>query len=341
MKTTSAVRLAARAPLAAALDSGGDSARHPDQLPGRLETDRATRSMREPGRCPLCDTADAPIVWQEGDYRARQCTCGVLYVDPRPGPADVDATRDLHCDGSYRFGTPARFAFLRRFASHGRLLEVGFGRGHMLERACRAGFQVHGVEPNHAAVEAARARGFVVEHATIEASALPERAFDVVFNVDLLNHFPDPIAALDAMRRRLRPGGVLILEVGVIGAVHPRWYRWWGTLYLPAHRNMFSEEAIHEVLRRAGLEPIAVQRFSLFGSLLLWRATRLLEGRGGGLRPQDASGLPALTKGIFALGERLMNFTRYTLGRVLPKTTALGQLTIFIAARERGHAPAH
>lgn len=320
---TSAVAFAPGAPLSTALYSDADGA-----------------SSREAGRCPLCETTNAPVVWREEEYRARQCDCGVLYVDPQPGPADVDPTRDLHCDGYYRFGTPARFAFLRRFAAHGRLLEVGFGRGHMLERARLAGFQVHGVEPNRAAIEAARARGFEVEEATIEDSALPERAFDVVFNVDLLNHFPDPIVALEAMRRRLRPGGVLILEVGIIGGLHPRWYRWWGTLCLPDHRHMFSEEALREVLRRAGLEPIGVQRFGLLAGLPLWRATRLLEGRGDHLqRPQDASGLPALTTGTYALGERLMAFTRYTLGRVLPKAKAFGQLTVFIAARERGGDP--
>lgn len=292
---------------------------------------------RARGSCPLCGTGDAPIVWREGEYRARQCACGVLYVDPQPGPDDVDPTRDLHCDGYYRFGTGARFAFLRRFARPGRLLEVGFGRGHMLERARQAGFDAQGVEPNDAAVVAARANGFEAEHATIEESALPEGAFDVVLHVDLLNHFPDPIAALDAMRRRLRPGGVMIFEVGVIGAVHPRWYRWWGTLCLPEHRHMFSEPAIREILARAGFEPIAFERFSLLAGLPLWRASRLLEGRGEAMkRPEDPSGLPALTSGAFTLGERLMSFSRYTLGRFLPKTAAFGQLTMFVAAHAKG-----
>lgn len=307
---------------------------------GRCQSDAegAATRVRAPGACVLCGTSGAPVVWREGDYRARQCGCGVLYVDPQPASGDGDLTRDLHCDGYYRLGAHVRFEFLRRFVPRGNLLEVGFGRGHVLELARKAGFLAYGIEPNLAAIESARARGFDVEHATIETSKLPERAFDAIFHVDLINHLPDPIAALDAMRRRLRPGGVMVFEVGAMGGVHPRWHRWLGTLCLPAHRNMFSEQALFAVLARAGLEPIAVQRFSLFAALLLGRVCSLLEGRVKALqRRVDPTGLPPLTDGTFALGERLMTFARYRCGRVLPATTALGQLTLFVAARERGH----
>ncbi len=304
----------------------------------RSDADRIETPRRAPGVCVLCGTSGAPVVWREGEYRARQCGCGVLYVDPQPGCGDADVTRDLHCDGYYRLGARVRFEFLRRFVARGKLLEIGFGRGHVLELARNAGFLAYGIEPNLAAIASARSRGFEAEHATIETSKLPERAFDAVFHVDLINHLPDPIAALDAMRRRLRPGGVMVCEVGAMGGVHPRWHRWLGTLCLPAHRNMFSEQALVALLARADLEPIAVQRFSLFGALLLGRVCSVLEERGNALRrPVDATGLPPLTDGAFALGERLMTFARYRFARVLPATTALGQLTLFVAARERGH----
>lgn len=310
----------------------------PSDGSGQRDADRTVTRGQTPGACVLCGTSGAPIVWREGEYRARQCGCGVLYVDPQPGSEGGDLTRDLHCDGYYRLGAKVRFAFLRRFVSRGTLLEVGFGRGHVLELARKAGFLAYGIEPNLAAIESARARGLEAEHATIETSKLPERAFDAIFHVDLINHVPDPIAALDAMRRRLRPSGVMVFEVGAMGGVHPRWHRWLGTLCLPAHRNMFSEQALVAVLARANLEPIAVQRFSLFGALLFGRVCSLFEGRLKALqRPIDATCLPPRTDGSFALGERLMTFARYRLGRVLPATTALGQLTLFVAARERGH----
>jgi SAM-dependent methyltransferase len=289
-----------------------------------------------PGRCLLCGTSDAPIVWTEGQHRHRQCSCGVLYLDPQPDLSKIDITRDHTGDGYYRLPARLRFEWLRQFVPHGSLLEVGFSRGHVLTLAHEAGFEVTGVDPNPAAVAQARERGFDVELATIETSALPERSFDVVFHVDLLSHWPDPIAALVAMRRRLRPGGVLVFEVGVIGGLHPRWHRWWGSLLPPEHRTFFSEEAIGLVLERAGLEIVGVKRFGLLASSAVLRVRRLLEGRMDRLaRPWDPTGLPPITSGIAALYERAHMFARYRVGARLPAHPALGQLTVFVAAREK------
>jgi SAM-dependent methyltransferase len=208
----------------------------------------------------------------------------------------------------------------------------------MLSVAREAGFQVSGVDPNRAAVAQARARGFEVELATIETSSLPDRAFDVVFHVDMLNHFPDPICALEAMRRRLRPGGVLVFEVGVIGGLHPRWHWWWGSLDLPEHRQFFSEAALRRLLERAGLEVIETQRFGLLLASVVLRARRLVEPLIDRHlpRPRDATGLPPRARGIHAIYEYVMMATRYSIGRRLP---AWGTLTLFVAAREKGSTP--
>ena len=298
----------------------------------------ATASVRE-GCCLLCKTSGHPIVWEEDGYQARQCPCGVLYVDPEPPIGEVDPRRDLHTEGYYRWPAPHRLAFLQRFASTGTLLEVGFGRGDFLSLARDAGFDVAGVDPNPFACVSAERRGFRVECATMETSGLPEAAFDVVFHVDLLSHVADPIGFLDAMRRRLRPGGTLVFEVGAVGGLHPRWHWWSERLGLPEHRQFFSEKALRGLLARAHLRIVGLERFSLVLATTLLRGRRawvepLLAGPVGRMirwrRPYDDNGLAPRTCGLQVGYERIMELTRYRAGAHLPRW---GPLTLFVAAR--------
>src|SRR5688572_8851679 len=82
-------------------------------------------------------------------------------------------------------------------ASHprGRILEVGCGAGWAMERFRAAGFEVQGVDASPAAVEMARARGFLAEVSDIEAGVLPS-GFTVVAALEVLEHLRDPRVAL-------------------------------------------------------------------------------------------------------------------------------------------------
>lgn len=241
-------------------------------------------------------------------------------------------TPDRHYDGYYKFPAELRLDWVTRFCAAGRLLEIGPGAGHLLAAARRRGFEVAGVDPNPASVRRLAARGIAIEHATIEASALPDAAFDVVVHVDLLAHLADPVAALQAMARRLRPGGTMCFEVGLNGAISPLWYRALGRLDFPVHRWMFSRVAVERILARAGLTIVATRRFGLVPALGL-----LLAGRAAGARarqlagyPHDREGLPPLQNAAHRLYDRAMCVLRYRVGRFAPD---VGPQTLFVAAR--------
>jgi SAM-dependent methyltransferase len=180
--------------------------------------------------CPLCRETRfrrlyqfEPAQWIPGEV-VRCAACGAVYKKPSPAARPLwdyyrDARyRDLHY---WSFEEPALRA-LRGIrdevvavvgASPGRsLLEVGCGTGHFLQLAKERGFDVAGVELNEGLATQARERtggsrivcgDFMVEDFG--------RRFDVVAMIDLIEHMPDPLAALRRANELLEPGGHLVV----------------------------------------------------------------------------------------------------------------------------------
>jgi SAM-dependent methyltransferase len=95
-----------------------------------------------------------------------------------------------------------------------RVLEVGCGAGHLLARV-PAGRRF-GVDLASVLLQRARSRlGTGAALAQADAVELPFRSdmFERVYCSEVLEHLPDPAAALDEIRRVLKGGGVAVLSV--------------------------------------------------------------------------------------------------------------------------------
>ncbi len=297
-----------------------------------LATDSSILRETVRGSCMLCGMTDGPVLFEENGYRGRACACGVVYIDPRPEPEAVDLREDHHLDTYYSLPARIRLDWMKGFCATGRVLEVGCGSGHFLALAQEAGYEVAAVEPNAVSARIARERlGIEVEEALIEESLQPAAAYDAVFHVDLLSHFPDPERALRAMARLLRPGGVLCFEVGVFGGLGRAWYPWVGKIGYPQHLWLYSEEAIGALLGRVGLEVTAIRRFGLLPATLLSTIGNFML-RNRISRPRDAAGRAAPARGGYHAYSYLQYLLRYRLGAFVP---AIGPYALFVTARPR------
>jgi SAM-dependent methyltransferase len=87
-----------------------------------------------------------------------------------------------------------------------RVLDVGSGRGYLQDVA----HDYTGLDISET-VASRYHKPFVVGSAT--AMPLPDSSFDAIWSIWVLEHIPEPEAALKEMRRMLEPGGVLFLAV--------------------------------------------------------------------------------------------------------------------------------
>ncbi|GAA1840224.1 class I SAM-dependent methyltransferase [Microlunatus capsulatus] len=99
----------------------------------------------------------------------------------------------------------------------GTAVDVGCGDGLLLERLAPRCAEVVGLEPDPATAERARARARTagLGHVRVETTGLLEwpaadGSVDVVCAVASLHHL-DLVAALERVRRLLRPGGLLVV----------------------------------------------------------------------------------------------------------------------------------
>lgn len=97
-----------------------------------------------------------------------------------------------------------------------RLLDVGCNTGAFGEavKQTRPGTEVWGVEPDSGAADRARHHLDQVFQGFFDAGLpLPERHFDVISFNDVLEHMPDPWAALHHARALLAPDGVVVVSL--------------------------------------------------------------------------------------------------------------------------------
>ena len=151
-----------------------------------------------------------------------------------------------------------------------RLLDIGCGGGLLCEPMARLGFQVTGVDASERNIGTASAhaaeQGLSIDYRATTAEdllAAGERPFDVILNMEVIEHVADPGAYLRDCARLLAPGGLMIvatlnrtlkaLALAKIGAEYV--LRW-----VPAGTHDWNKFLKPEELRGfLDGEPVAVQ----------------------------------------------------------------------------------
>ena len=182
--------------------------------------------------CPLCHGSSRRLIGRRGGIAHREghgavtsvvrCRdCGLYYTWPTLVPASnpyaeeetAEYFRIHDPDEKRKAGRRLAAAAESMLGRKGSILELGCGRGELLEGARDEGWTVCGVEmtPTFAAV--AEARGVIVERAPAETAALLERQFDVIIFAAILEHLYRPFDVLRRARGALQNGGLIFIDV--------------------------------------------------------------------------------------------------------------------------------
>ncbi len=143
----------------------------------------------------------------------------------------------------------------------GRVLDVGCGSGGLLAvLAGHAAFRA-GVERSHVAAErAAKVADRVVNAAVPADLPFPPGSFDVVVCADILEHLPDPAAALTWAASWCRPSGAVVISVPNVGnwqarlrLLRGRWNYEPCGLFDSTHLRFLTRATLFELVEQCGL----------------------------------------------------------------------------------------
>lgn len=161
------------------------------------------------------------------------------------GPAVGVGKVEVYAD----FGNPALLRAVRaHLPAGGSVLDVGCASGGLLAALEDDAGRREGIEPDPAAAAAAAAHADTIHVGRVDDVDVPAGVFDVVVLGDVLEHLPDPQAALARARRWLQPRGRVVVSLpnvafwsvrlgllagrweyrssGILDDTHLRFYTW-------------------------------------------------------------------------------------------------------------------
>ena len=107
-------------------------------------------------------------------------------------------------------------ALVEKYApAPGTVVEIGCAPGVLLAELNARGYRCVGVEPEHRVAEWLRSQGLDVRTGMFPDRGLALPPCDLVLAFDVLEHVPAPDAFLAETARRLRPGGIAIIQTPI------------------------------------------------------------------------------------------------------------------------------
>jgi 2-polyprenyl-6-hydroxyphenyl methylase/3-demethylubiquinone-9 3-methyltransferase len=163
-----------------------------------------------------------------------------------------------------------------------RILDIGCGGGLLSEPMARLGAEVVGADAAARNIPVARVHaeqsGLVNDyrHTTAEALAEAGEQFDVVLNMEVVEHVADPQAYLTACQQLLKPGGLMICStlnrnpksfmMAIIGA---EWVMRWLPKGTHDWAKFITPDELYALIGKAGLRP--VDRKGMVFNPVTWR----------------------------------------------------------------------
>ena len=150
-----------------------------------------------------------------------------------------------------------------------RLLDIGCGGGLLSEPMARLGATVVGADAAARNIPVAELHaqqsGLTIDYRNVAAEDLAAggEQFDVVLNMEVVEHVADPLAYLTACQTLLKPGGLMICStlnrnaksfmMAIVGA---EWVMHWLPKGTHDWAKFITPDELCDLIRRAGLDPV-------------------------------------------------------------------------------------
>ncbi len=256
----------------------------------------------QPIRCNLCNSARYYLVYkkpkrsnseaksvprryaiseahlEKPDQIVRCMTCRLVYAIPEETTDNIvqdylDMEDHEYLNEEKGRREQARFILSKvsHFKKQGRLLDVGCGPGLFLDEAKKRNWEISGVDLSSWASRYAKEHfGANVFTGSLFTAKFPDKTFDVITLMDVIEHVEDPKAFLTEVRRILKNDGILYLSTPDINSFFSFALkaRWWGVNKY--HLFYFSRSTLEKFFQEVGLKQVQYSSYPRIFSLNYW-----------------------------------------------------------------------
>jgi len=246
-------------------------------------------------RCPLCANGDISFKYHIDKYKIKFNTdicnnCGFIFMNPLPknnvieefysedyfrGRADYSYIDEREIKKYSRYVWDRRVRIIHKYAGEGNFLDIGCSFGGLLESAAKY-YTPYGIElSEYAFSHAEKLFGKNIHHGTLSDHKFDDNFFSAITMIELIEHLPDPVHAINQCFKILRPGGVLVVQTANMNGKQARDLGENYEYFMPGHLSYFTAENLSMLLKTAGFRKIKIYYPVEFGLL-----PKLLKSRG-------------------------------------------------------------
>jgi len=244
--------------------------------------------------CPICkdqieNSIIDDVVKKNNNYSVYKCAFCQVWVT-HPFPAHEELAK-LYSTGNYRTKNGKRFnpvlekiihlltvrkrKRIERYTDHGRILDIGCGRGLFLHIMQEDGWDVTGQEfSEKSASYASDIYGIDVKTGELKDCEYESESFDVVNINHVLEHLENPDEVIAECYRILKKGGLLVTAVPNIDSLQAFFgKRDWFQLDLPFHLYHFSSKSLFDLLEKKSFKVDLTRHFKFEYNPFGWLQT--------------------------------------------------------------------
>ena len=200
-----------------------------------------------------------------------RCTeCGFVYANPRDKQDKLKQAYEQLGEKEYLVEQESRtltfkkdLKLVEKYASQGKLLDLGCAAGLFLDVANKDGWETYGVEASQITSEYARQNyGLKVFTGTIFEAGLDHDFFDVITAWDVVEHVTDPLNTLKELNRIQKPGGYLVSSTIDFNSLLSRVLKTKWPCLIRSHIFYFTRKSLTALLKKAGYKTIKITTYA-------------------------------------------------------------------------------
>ena len=147
-----------------------------------------------------------------------------------------------------------------KFRHTNRILDIGAGCGFFMETAKKRGWEVTGTELSKSSIAACKNLNSELVFGDLSEIQFPANHFDVIVNLEVIEHINNPVPFVSEISRILRKGGVSYLTTPNFNALHRyRLKEKYDVISYPNHLCYFTKKTLKKLFKSNGLTPVKIK----------------------------------------------------------------------------------